>query len=88
MDLRRQLTTEVLGKKFNNSFELVSHAIDLAKRMLAAGYSIEGTEDVRNQAYQILTKILHGDEEIRPIAREERASHEPTQSEPEVAPLA
>jgi hypothetical protein len=66
MDLRRQLTTEILGKRFNNSFQLVTHAIDLAKRMLDNGHPIEGTEEVKNQAYQILTKILQGDEVITP----------------------
>lgn len=74
MDLRKQLTNEKLTQNFDNSFDLVAHAIHLAQQMIKSGHPIEGMGEVRNQACQILTKIARGEEEILPIIEEEEES--------------
>ncbi len=51
------LTNEKLSKLFDNPFELVNHAIKLARSVITSGHGIgEGAD--RNSATQILKQIL------------------------------
>lgn len=51
------LTNEKLSKLFDNPFELVNHAITLARAVIASGQGIGDGAD-RNSATQILKQIL------------------------------
>lgn len=51
------LTNEKLSKLFDNPFELVNHAITLARSIIASGHGIGDGAD-RNSATQILRQIL------------------------------
>ena len=52
------LTNEKLAKKFTNSFELVSSAIDLARHAVESGRDLSNETDIKNQAYQVLQQLL------------------------------
>lgn len=65
---KNDLTNEKLTKLFNNPFELVSNAINIAHQVIGSGRELrDGTN--RNVASQILNKILKDHET-------EKRSHE------------
>lgn len=57
MPKTNKLTNEELTKHFSNPFELVNHAIDLAKNMVGGGHELSDLGD-KNAAGIILAKVL------------------------------
>lgn len=62
-DFKDQLTNESLLKRFNNQFELVQYAINLAENSIKRGREPDVFTDSQNMAYQILAEIaVHKDD--------------------------
>lgn len=54
---KQPLTTQYLGDRFSNPFDLVNHAIKLARNKIASGRSPRVDTTVRNEAYIVLAEI-------------------------------
>ena len=61
MTKKKDLTNEKLTKLFNNPFELVSSAINIAHQVVGSGRELKDGTD-RNVASQILRKIVKDSE--------------------------
>ncbi len=57
MQKKKNLTNEELTKLFKNPFDLVNHAIDVAKHLVEAGHELTDVGD-KNTATVILRKVL------------------------------
>lgn len=57
MKKSKKITNEELAKHFSNPFELVNHAIDLARHLIHSGHELSETND-RNSASIVLKKVL------------------------------
>lgn len=68
--IKNSLTTENLGKKFSSKFDLVNHAIVLAKNMVSLGRSCRVATTVQNPAYWVLLEISLGKDELEDILEE------------------
>ncbi|MBJ7448961.1 MAG: hypothetical protein JHC93_01220 [Parachlamydiales bacterium] len=51
------LTSEQISRRFNSSFDLVKHAVRLAKNMIRSGRGTRVQTTIQNRAYQILLEI-------------------------------
>ncbi len=51
------LTIEYLAKRFNSNFELVTHASNLAKNVIAVGRDSRVPTPIKNPAYWVLLEI-------------------------------
>lgn len=54
---KSNLTNEELSKHFDNPFDLVNHAIGVAKHMVGSGHELADQSD-RNAAVVVLKKVL------------------------------
>lgn len=54
---KKSLTNEELTKRFDNPFDLVNHAIDVAKHLVESGHELSEAQD-RNSAVVVLKKVL------------------------------
>ncbi len=54
------LTTEALGKRFNNSFELVNYSIKFARDLIMSGHTLKIDCDAKNVAHQVLQAVGSG----------------------------
>lgn len=54
---KKKLTNEELTKHFTNPFELVNHAIEVARHLVRSGHELSDATD-RNSATLILKKVL------------------------------
>lgn len=54
---KKKLTNEELSKHFNNPFELVNHAIEVARHLVRSGHELSDATD-RNSASLVLKKVL------------------------------
>jgi hypothetical protein len=75
---RTPLTNEELCGLFPNPFELVNHAINLAKRLIKSGHTIQSHPDMYNQASEILLVIV---EQRDPLASATLTATEPLKEE-------
>ncbi len=57
MQKKKKLTNEDLTKLFDNPFDLVNHAIDVAKHLVQSGHELTEVGD-KNSATIILKKVL------------------------------
>lgn len=64
VDFRDQLTNEKLLKRFNNQFELVRYAIQLAENTIRSGREPDIWTDSQNVSFQILAEIAANKEEF------------------------
>lgn len=60
MELKENLTTENVRKKFDNQFELVAYAISLARNMIETGRDVRVKVDSENPALRVLAEIAAG----------------------------
>lgn len=58
MDVKEYLTNEALLKEFGSQFELVKHAIGMAKHMIRSGKDAALHSD--NPALEVLEQLAHG----------------------------
>jgi len=70
MDLKENLTNELIGKKFNSQFELVNYAIKLAENMIYTGRDPRIKTESQNRALQVLTEILNNKDFLDEILEE------------------
>lgn len=57
---KKPLTTQYLGSRFSNPFDLVNYAIKLAHNKIASGRDTRIETLIQNQAYQILEEVAQG----------------------------
>lgn len=57
IDFKDQLTNEKLLKRFNNQFELVRYAIQLAENTIKSGRELDMWSDSQNVSFLILAEI-------------------------------
>lgn len=69
---KKKLTNEELSKHFKNPFELVNHAIGVAKHLVQAGHDLTDAGD-RNTASVILKRVLK-ERESEELLGHEKAS--------------
>lgn len=85
VEFRDQLTNEKLLKRFNNQFELVRYAIQLAENTIRSGREPEIWTDSQNVSFQILAEIAANREEfteLPEVADEPAVSRYEKQAEP------
>lgn len=70
-DLKDDLTSETLNKRFKSSFDLVNYAISLATEMVTAGRepSLDESES-GNIAMAVLDEIAEGRDRLKPIKKQ------------------
>ncbi|MBS0634825.1 MAG: hypothetical protein JSR37_05125 [Verrucomicrobia bacterium] len=64
LDYKDQLTNEKLLKRFNNQFELVRYAIQVAENTIRSGRELDIWADSQNVSYLILSEIAANKEEF------------------------
>ncbi len=79
LDYKDQLTNEELLKRFNNQFELVRYAIQLAENTVRSGREPDIWADSQNVAYQILAEIAAHKDHFAEIPEEEEPVQAPKQ---------
>ena len=74
IDYKDQLTNEKLLKRFNNQFELVRYAIQLAENTIRSGREPDVHTDSQNVSFMILSEIAANKEEFAEISEQQKAS--------------
>ncbi|MCE5295054.1 MAG: hypothetical protein LLF94_10655 [Chlamydiales bacterium] len=74
LDYKDQLTNEKLLKRFNNQFELVRYAIQLAENTIRSGREPDVWTDSQNVSFMILAEIASNKEEFAEISEEQKAT--------------
>ena len=85
VDFKDQLTNEKLLKRFNNQFELVRYAIQLAENTIRSGREPDVWTDSQNISFMILAEIAANKEEFAAVpdrSEEVPVSRYEKQSEP------
>lgn len=67
LEYKDQLTNEKLLKRFNNQFELVRYAIQLAENTIRSGRELDIWADSQNVSFLILSEIAANKEEFAEI---------------------
>lgn len=86
MDQKKQITNELIRKKFTSQFDLVNYAISLAENMIRSGREPRIKMDTQNRAMQVIGEIVTGNDQfdeiaVAPVAQAEEATFKTKSSE-------
>jgi hypothetical protein len=68
MDQKKQITNELIRKKFTSQFDLVNYAISLAENMIRTGRDSRVKIDTQNRAMQVIAEIVTGNDQFDEVA--------------------
>jgi DNA-directed RNA polymerase subunit omega len=71
MERRKNLTNEIVTKKFQNQFDLVNYAISVATHLIESGRDTQAHSWTENPALQALDEIESGRDKFEEIDVEE-----------------
>ncbi len=70
MERRRNLTNEIVTKKFQNQFDLVNYAISVATNIIRTGREAHDSYGSENPALQALDEIATGRDKYEEVEEE------------------